>query len=331
MTFYQFINSKDIRAYWEKIGYLPSPLEAAWLVYQCRTATLKEKHRAWQEIIDTLPDCTIDWRAWHAPRESLHQFLRDYMALEQKWLRQFNESEGAAYQFEISGTGEGQTWEVKSGCLFSGAAACFEAAKKAGDSLTEPVIHMTKRKIDDANKDSYMALSCRKNGDVLNVILEGNETDAQVDLYWGSFECLWFAFPVPFEKGDILWDPKREEDDLCCGPIAIENTTPAWYAETGHKGYDNTDMNVWGYFQDAEGHIYSESAWNYMNYEYYPPERLTGKRRIMKALGNFMKDKIDIGLFAEAYHHILTDEHAGSCRPTCYTEEGMRLVGLEED
>ncbi len=40
MDIYRFINSKDIRAHLENIGYQFNALEAAWLVYQCHTATM---------------------------------------------------------------------------------------------------------------------------------------------------------------------------------------------------------------------------------------------------------------------------------------------------
>lgn len=77
--------------------------------------------------------------------------------------------------------------------------------------------------------------------------------------------------------------------------------------------------------------IYHEVTDNYMNYEYYPLERLTGRRRILKALGNFLKGKIDVCLFARAYHQILTEEDAKDHMPREYTDEGLRLAGLMEE
>lgn len=54
------------------------------------------------------------------------------------------------------------------------------------------------------------------------------------------------------------------------------------YAQTGHKGCDTSDMNVCGFFQAADGSIYNEVAWNYMDFKYYMPEKPVGKRRIIK-------------------------------------------------
>ena len=90
-------------------------------------------------------------------------------------------------------------------------------------------------------------------------------------------------------------------------------------------------MNVWGIFQNMDGTIYNEVTDNYMDYEYYPLERLTGRRRILKALSNFLKGEIDVVLFARAYHQILLEEAAKDCVPRGYDDEGMRLAGLKEE
>ena len=68
-----------------------------------------------------------------------------------------------------------------------------------------------------------------------------------------------------------------------------------------------------------------------MDYEYYPSERLTGRRRILKALSNYEKGEIDVVLFARAYHQILLEEDAKDHMPKEYTDEGLRLAGLMED
>ena len=66
-----------------------------------------------------------------------------------------------------------------------------------------------------------------------------------------------------------------------------------------------------------------------MNLQYYRGE-LTGKRRILKALSRFQKGEIDIEQFVDAYQTILLEEHLKSVYPQHYTEEGMKLMGLEK-
>ena len=44
MNILRFVNSKDIREHLRNIDYEFNSLEAAWLIYQCRDATIDEKH-----------------------------------------------------------------------------------------------------------------------------------------------------------------------------------------------------------------------------------------------------------------------------------------------
>jgi len=67
----------------------------------------------------------------------------------------------------------------------------------------------------------------------------------------------------------------------------------------------------------------------YMDLEYYRGE-LSGNRRVLKALKNYIKDEIDVCLYSRAYHVILTETHAKNIRPLEYAHEGMVLAGLEE-
>ncbi len=68
-----------------------------------------------------------------------------------------------------------------------------------------------------------------------------------------------------------------------------------------------------------------------MNLERYPEENLTGKKRILNALGNHLKGEIDAVLFARAYHQILLEESARDSLPQNVTDEGMCLAGLKEE
>ena len=59
MDITNFINSRDIRDYHRQIAYKYSALEAAWIVYCCRDISVKQKHEAWNWIIDNMPDCMV--------------------------------------------------------------------------------------------------------------------------------------------------------------------------------------------------------------------------------------------------------------------------------
>ena len=55
---------------------------------------------------------------------------------------------------------------------------------------------------------------------------------------------------------------------------------------------------------------------------------LSGKKRILKALSNYIKGEIDVGLFANAYHKILCEEYAKSQNPWNITSEGLAAAGI---
>ena len=89
MKITSFINSNDIREYLEKINYKFTPLEAAWLVYQCRLISIHEKQEAFKEIIRTMPDCEVKKRFNTVPQKSLHEFLGKYISLQNKFIDTF--------------------------------------------------------------------------------------------------------------------------------------------------------------------------------------------------------------------------------------------------
>lgn len=74
MDIFKYLNSKDIAEYLRSIDYKFTSAEAAWIIWHCRSITLAEKYEAWQEIIDTMPDCTVMLRG------SLHNYLKELMA-----------------------------------------------------------------------------------------------------------------------------------------------------------------------------------------------------------------------------------------------------------
>ena len=61
MDILRFINSKDIREHLRNIGYEFNSPEASWLICQCRDSTVDEKHKAWNELIETMADRPIGY------------------------------------------------------------------------------------------------------------------------------------------------------------------------------------------------------------------------------------------------------------------------------
>ncbi len=320
MDIFQYVNSKDIRAHLENIGYQFNALEAAWLVCQCHTATMEEKHAAWREIIDTMPDMRVEFA--DESFESLHQLLRDNMAEEQRWFQSFVSPDASAvYEFEYY---ERKTNHRCSSRPFAEYNACISAMKKS--------------------------VAVYKNGEISPIIIrktivdavESNPSSVVVDPYgivkeifkWNYYDDLWFAFPTPFQKGDIVFAPNGNEEILFeeilyDDAFVLTETATDIFSRTNKHMCDSTDMTAYGYFQKEDGTLYAECMHHYMDLERYPEEKLTGKKRILKALSNQMKGEIDAVVFARAYHQILLEESARDSLPQDITDEGMLLAGLK--
>lgn len=336
MDILRFINSKDIRNHLKEINYQFNSLEAAWLIYQCKDAKLKEKHNAWNELIETMPDCSIPERLNTVPQDSLHAFLKKYMELEDKLELEFYDAKHAdphsdykpyVYKLEyIYEDGSKFDWEN----IFS----CFDALY---ESIMEPdeyvvSIRCIKMQIDRLN--SWQVAYFTPSFDLLSLDPGRFENKDDEDIYWGVFEGLWFEFPTPFKKGDIVWDPSHPEG-FCAGPfvttgVCLDHIESERAKNNIRKNGDTTDMCAYGYFVDPDGGIYGECMHRYMDLEFYPKE-LTGALRTMIPLSNFLKDKIDAGLYARAYHQIMTECFADGCKPRNYLKSGLVLAGLEKE
>lgn len=97
MNIYRFIQSKSVQEHLEKINYIFSSLEMAYIIWQCPDATLAERFDAWQEIIDTMPDTPLPDSMELKEMEGVHEFLRQYVKLQQEFLDEFNGEEDGVY------------------------------------------------------------------------------------------------------------------------------------------------------------------------------------------------------------------------------------------
>lgn len=78
---YRFIDSCDIREYLQKLNHRFTTPEAAFLVYWCKTASLKEKFAAWREIIEAMSNCAMAERsAWEAEHQAQIEKMEQELA-----------------------------------------------------------------------------------------------------------------------------------------------------------------------------------------------------------------------------------------------------------
>lgn len=350
-----FLNSKDIADHWRKIGFTCSPLQSAYIVWQNHTKTLQEKHAVWREIVETMSDCMVaeghrktNMGISDALAGSLHEFLRAFMQLQDRLIGRFyQKGDHAVYRYRVFYEGDREWSEDRS--LYDAAEECFEDIKADEDLIPSIVcIQLTKQWI---GEDRALTLSVKADKTVIDIDAQGLD-EAEHDLLQ-AFEYMWFDFPTPFGKGDIVASKYSPFGYNLFGnePFVLTNLCSWGSQELKINGYpdkdgryahadrqlryhrenaDETDMTAYGYFQWEDGRVYYECMHHYLDLEYYREEP-KGIRRILKAFSSFEKDEVDSDLLAIAYHTILEEEKAKRERDSlsCFTDEGLKLAGLK--
>ncbi len=346
MDILRFINSRDVREHLKNIGYEFTPLEAAWLVWQCESITLKEKHAAWQEIIDTMPDCEIPERVNCRNQQSLHDLLRRYMEMENKYIKQFFANEAnVVYQYDEQYHDEPWRYDFSVSKMYKSFKDAEVALHEDGYSTIFPAEHSDKlfsssfREMEEnekkygtkGEKEEFFSVHFRKEwidsqhkvidieilagGDIKKIDIQYEDSDEDTELLVHSFSGMYFRFPIPFKPGDIIchyrdnigYDSYFWQANPC---VFASSHLDSVDKKRDYSNRDSTDMNLSMYYQTESGTLYGDNSVFHgtcLDYEYYRGE-LDGKRRILKFLSRQLKGEIDVARFANAYHIILNAE-----------------------
>ena len=347
-----FLNSKDIAEHWKKIGFICTPVQAAYIIYKSRERSLQEKHAAWKELIETTPDCPLA----EGPRKermglsdalskSLHAFLRAYMALEEKLygdLIDRRDHACAVYFYRTYYKGDRDWHEDRR--LFRLHDDCLRAARDDDPELL--YIEITKQWTDPEER---IAALMRGDGTLLSFDAEGLP-EADGDLLQ-AFEWLWFDFPTPFRRGDIVVSPHSFFGYRAGGEeLLVLTSLSSWgegemlqngydakeaaYAEKRlfrqRESADGTDMTAHGYFQLEDGTVWAECMHDYLDLEYYRKEP-QGIRRILKLFSAFERGEIGAELLAKGYHILLCEAELDRNKEAlgCFLDETLQKAGLK--
>ena len=123
----EFINSDTVYKHLIDINYEPDSLTAAFIVWQGE-CPLAEKEKAFEWIIKNMPDMPIPTNEYHAEKESLHKFLREYMSTLSDYIALFQmDAKNAVYDFSARYDESELTW-VDDDNLYSSYEKVFDAA-----------------------------------------------------------------------------------------------------------------------------------------------------------------------------------------------------------
>lgn len=342
MDIYSFINSKDIREYLKQIHYQFNSLETAWLIYACQKLSFEKKKEQWRKVITTMPDCEVPVRNNCAGWRSLHFFLRQYMdIMDREFAEFYQEKPQGEYVYMYSYLYEGDAgWTENYETIYPSLSKCLEAYKEDIDDLgatycpdTTGVIKYRLKRQSLIHSGDVMEVECLGDGEMTDVLRNTWRKEEDEKIINESFAGLWFDFPTPFHKGDVIWIPSGSNDVMReCGSVFVLQGLSTWnsagfFRESG----DNSDMNGCGYFVNPNGSIDCETVGNYMDFEYYRGSYKLNER-ILPVLGEFLKGDIEIELLLRAYRKILLDVAAEAARLNdSYSREILQKIRLNGD
>ena len=350
-----FLDSVDVAKYWRTIAYDCPPLQQAFIVRRSHRVSLTEKHAAWNEMIKASHDCPvafghrkINMGIAENLAASLHEFLRAYMALQDDLSDMFyRKDEKAAYHYKTCNKGDSDWYEDRR--LYETAEEIFTNARANEDSdFPTEYLKITKQWF---GKDMAITLTACLDGTIMDI--NANGLSEQKNDLLQAFDWMWFDFPTPFRKGDIVMSKHKPFGlnmfakepfvltNLCNwgsrelkvnkipdehGEYESTDKRLSWLKEGG----DATDMTAYGYFQCDDGRIYHECMHAYFDLEYYR-EKPGDIRRILTAFSAYVKKEIDGELLSKAYHIFMEEEKIKRDREdlSCFIDEKLRIAGLK--
>lgn len=319
MDIYSFVNSKAIRGYLREIKYEFSSMEAAWLIYACRALPYAGKRAAWLELIDTLPDCEVPKRKWSHSWKSLHEMLRQYIRYCDEILDDFLNNESPEYVYRYTYIyGDDERWDEEYKTVYASLRECMDGFHETVEPLDEDytrgetgVVRYRLRRQSLRDVEEMTELEFRGNGE-FECICSRMLGDKTRKTTWGDeidfpFEDMWFAFPTPFEEGDIVWVAKENQfiNWKMDGGFVLTDVLPWKTNEFIIQEGDMSDMAAQGYFANPNGTVYHEDnmPYTYMDLDYYDGP-YKPEEGAFPALSKYLKGEICLELLLCLYRKV---------------------------
>lgn len=214
MDILDFVDSRDIREHLCSIDFRPGTVEAAYLVWFSKTATLEQKCEDWQKIAETMPNCSLEATLAGFGRPAIpdfHAFLRWTIDYNKRCLDAFMSGSGYVYQYEEEIVPDGQLCGAF-GAPFSCYEKCAEALRHDDELASRPEarVRITRCPLDIDEvyrREDWLMVNGK--GEALSVYCP-SVGPAEND--WdNAFEFIWVDIPTPFHTGDIVWAPRGRD------------------------------------------------------------------------------------------------------------------------
>lgn len=323
----KFVNSKDILHYWEETDCIKdfTPIQLAYIVYQSKRTTLKEKHDKYKEIVSTCKDVILDNNRQYKG-VSFFSLLNNYIDFQNKTIERFYEKEPlSCYTIRTREKDDSYGDYHDSDVVFSSPDIALQ--HEQDDAVVK--YEVSKKYIDS---EKCIDVIFNHDMEIMSVFISYFD---DVDNIQDFLENFYFSFPLPFKKGDILTDNThyftyRDSTDVFVLDELLDNDTS--YRSKHLEFGDCSDMIALCYQQyGEEGKIIYDHRHNILDYEYFHGE-LDGRKRVLKAISAYLKDEINLELLMIAYHQIIMEEALNISRADInwFTEDALEDVGLSK-
>ena len=234
------------------------------------------------------------------------------------------EEPNAVYSYRMYLDDDGDREWHSSGPIFRTFEEAYEHAQSEVIPLSPNFVEFVKTYIGKEEKQIFVRLNHEKR--LVRVDENHYLIPEEHEIYHDVFAGMWFSFPHPFDKGDIL----RQSDCLYRHPYEPPFVMTSICTEDEREYCDGSDMTAHGYFLERDGHIYRECVHNYMNLERVPPE-MARRERMLVPLSRYLKGEIDLALLLGAHKIMCYEELINETKGMLnYTQEGFELAGIEK-
>lgn len=352
MNIYEYFNSRDIAEHCRSINYKFSAIETSYIVWYSNHHTLEEKHKAWQEIIDTMPDEQFH-PYWDFNGHTLYSFLKVYMQLQDEFVKDFCVPEdkyiytyASLYRYDDQYRPDDIFYDSYEACLNDLKVNIIDDDDYNEISKVKIIRHrLYSSHISFKDVQECDSIAFDKQLQIIDIEPANYETNGDGKFLgpsYGFYE-MWVAIPTPFKKGDIVADVDVYDSYSEKHKQFILERIPYWRknADNGDDceeqierlmniDVDWTDMQEGVYLQDDNGEIYWDHDFHYLDLEYYRDE-LQGTEKFLFAVSSAMQGKISEEQLLRSHSIILMEDYVKEMRKYYGDNHKlMKLCGLEE-
>ena len=319
MDIFNFFNSKDVAAYCQKANYKLSAMEMAYVVWRSNHHTLMEKHQAWDEIINTMPDEEF-LQGWNQETRSLHDFLKMYMCLQNDYYQDFCTAKDS-YVYTYAYTQNGEHEFVSDNFFYNSYHACMIAVHSnlleadADNEIGKVKIsryRLYSSALSNATAEDCDSIVFDRSMKPMEVEPSKTNRDVEASVLSGpsGFAAMWITIPTPFQRGDIVVNiGANTEFGLNHKPLLLAGGDLSERNFSLRAKDDETmlqadiclvDQKTGFWFQNEKGELIWDRGLEYLDCEYYRGE-LKGVEKNLLVVGEFLTGKIDLAELLKKY------------------------------